>query len=110
VKERIQLHLFDYQRFQEEYEAPIEVTQEGIARAVGINIHHVTQYVRPLLSEEMLQERTSHIQRGTRRRKVDLLMVRGRNRAASLRSTLLAGEVPFRSRSGKIREVPFTEV
>ncbi|MEE9174179.1 MAG: hypothetical protein V3U30_04305 [Thermoplasmata archaeon] len=77
---------------------------------MGINVHHVTQYVRPLLSEEMLQERTSHIQRGKRRRKVYFLTVRGRNRAASLRSALLAGEVPFRSRSGKIRVVPFSEV
>ncbi|MEE9593352.1 MAG: tetratricopeptide repeat protein, partial [Thermoplasmata archaeon] len=110
MKERIQLHLFDYQRFEDEYEAPLEVTQEGIAQAVGINIHHATQYVRPLLSEEMLEERTSHIQGGKRRRKVYFLTVRGRNQSASLRSTLLAGEVPFRSRSGKIREVPLTEV
>ncbi len=110
VKERIQLHLFDHQRFQEEYEAPVEVTQEGIARAVGINIHHVTQYVRPLLSEEMLQERTSHIQRGKRRRKVYFLTARGRNRAASLRKTLLRGKVPFRSRIGKTREIPLADV
>ncbi len=110
MKERIQLHLFAYQRFEDEYEAPLEVTQDGIARAVGINIHHVTQYVRPLLSEEMLQERTSHIQGGKRRRKVYFLTDRGRNQSASLRSSLLAGEVPFRSRSGKIRKVPLTEV
>ncbi len=110
MKERIQLHLFDYQRLQEEYEAPVEVTQEGIARAVGISIHHVTQYVRPLLSEEMLQERTSHIQRGKRRRKVYFLTPRGRNQAASLRTTLLKGGVPFRTRGGKIQETPLTEI
>ncbi|MCJ2531952.1 MAG: hypothetical protein LN413_06605, partial [Candidatus Thermoplasmatota archaeon] len=110
MKERIQLHLFDYQGFQEEYEAPVEVTQEGIARAVGINIHHVTQYVRPLLGEELLRERMSHIQRGKRRRKVYFLTPRGRNQAASLRTTLLKGGVPFRTRGGKIREVPLTEV
>jgi len=47
VKERIQLHLFDYTRFVEAYEAPPEVTQEAIARTVGIRVQHVNQYVRP---------------------------------------------------------------
>src|SRR3989304_2581131 len=41
VKERIQLHLIDCSRFSEDYEAPAEVTQEGIARAVGIRADRV---------------------------------------------------------------------
>ena len=77
---------------------------------MGINIHHVTQYVRPLISEEMVRESTSHIQRGKRRRKVYFLTSRGRNRAASLRGALLKGEVAFRSRNGEIHELPLTEV
>ena len=45
VKERIQLHLFDYSRFADSYQAPPDVTQQAIARAVGIRVHHVNQYV-----------------------------------------------------------------
>ena len=110
MQERIQLHLFDYQRFQDEYEAPLEVTQEGIARAVGISIHHVTQYVRPLLAEELVEEKTSHIRRGRRRRKAYFLTTRGRHQAASLRGALLKREVPFRSRHGETVEVPLTRI
>ena len=86
VKEQIQLHLFDFNRFQDEYETPLEVTQEGIARAVGINVHHVTQYVRPLLSEEMLQERTPHS--------------RGKAEAKGLLSDPLRKHLPSSSTSG----------
>ncbi|MFQ6012573.1 MAG: tetratricopeptide repeat protein [Thermoplasmata archaeon] len=110
MKQRIQLHLFDFQRFSDAYEAPLAVTQEGIARAVGINVHHVTQYVRPLLDEEVVQERTSHIREGRRRRKVYFLTPRGRNLAASLRNTLLETEVPFQSRKGEVREMPLSQL
>ncbi|MEE9593365.1 MAG: AAA family ATPase, partial [Thermoplasmata archaeon] len=77
---------------------------------VGINIHHVTQYVRPLVAEELLRERTSHIHQGKRRRKVYFLTPRGRNLAASLRTTVLKEEVPFRARGGDVREVSLTEI
>lgn len=110
VKERVLLHLFDYHRFLDDFEAPIEVTQEGIAQAVGIRVHHVTQNVRPLLSEEALQEKTSHIRHGKRRRKVYFLTPLGRNQAASLRSALLKAEVPFRARNGEIHEAALTEI
>ena len=58
----------------------------------------------------MLRERTSHIRHGRRRRKVYFLTDRGRNRAASLRATLLRGKVPFRSRNGEIHETSLTEI
>src|SRR3989304_9232797 len=93
VKERIQLHLFDCSRFSEDYEAPAEVTQEGIARAVGIRVHHVLQYLRPLVQDELIEGRTSHIKSRARRRKVYFLTAKGRLPHASLRSQLLTESV-----------------
>src|SRR3972149_8201844 len=83
VKERVLLHLFDYTKFEDAYDVPPEVTQAGIARAVGIRVHHVTQYVKPLLAEEFLIERTGHVQRHARRRKTYFLTPKGRGETSA---------------------------
>ncbi len=110
VKERILLHLFDFNRFAEEYEAPIEVTQSGIAEATGIRIQHVTQYVKPLLEEGRVEGRISHISQRPRRRKVYFLTAQGKHNAATLRNSLFKEKVPLRTRSGLIQEFPLSRV
>lgn len=110
MKERIVLHLFDYARYAEAYEVPADVTQDGIARAAGIYTSHVQQYVRPLLREELVSERTSHVQGGRRQRKAYLLTERGRHHAATLRGELFRDEVPLLTRAGETRAVPFSQV
>lgn len=110
MKDRIQLQLFDHNRFAEDYVAPIGVTQEGISKAVSIRVHHVTQYVKPLILDGLVEERSSHIQRRARKRKVYFLTPEGRLKAASLRSHILKIPVPFRSRNGKVEESTLSEV
>jgi len=110
VKERIQLHLFDYSRFSDAYEAPPEVTQEAIARAVGIRIHHVNQYVGPLKADNFVEERVGHIKKSRRRRKMYFLTAKGHSQAADLRTHLLREEVPFRDRSGHTLNVPLSRL
>lgn len=110
VKDRIQLHLFDYTRFADAYEAPAEVTQGAIAHAVGIRVHHVTQYIRPLMADGLVEERSSRIRRQPRRRKAYFLSAKGRLEVASLRNSLLQEEVPLRTRTGEIIRVPLSRV
>nr|NIN69590.1 hypothetical protein [Anaerolineae bacterium] len=89
VRDRILLHLFDFVRFRDSFESPLEITQAGIAKAVGIRVSHATQYLKPLLSEGMLETNTRHIVRQPRRRKVYFLSAKGRQWVASTRATLL---------------------
>ncbi|MEE9182725.1 MAG: AAA family ATPase, partial [candidate division NC10 bacterium] len=110
VKERILLHLFDYNRFAEEYEAPVEVTQSGIAKAVGIRVQHVTQYAKPLMEEGQIEERTRHIQQMPRRRKTYFLTEKGRHHVASQRGALLQEDIPFRRMGGEVQLLPLSQV
>ena len=110
AKERIHLHLFDYSRFSDAYEAPPEVTQEAIARAAGIRVQHVVQYVRPLMADGLVEERLAHVKRARRRHKTYFLTAKGRAQAAALRSDLLREEVPFRDRAGQTRAVPLSRI
>ncbi len=110
VKQRILLHLFEFNRFADEYTVPMEVTQTGIAKATGIRVQHVTQYVRPLISDHLVAERTSHILGQPRRRKAYFLEHGGRQEAASLRRLLLKETVPFRTLANEETEAKLAEV
>src|SRR3970040_589779 len=105
VKDRIQLYLFDYNRYTEAFDVPVEVTQEAIANAVGIRVTHVPQYIRPLIAEGLVEERTAHIQRQKRRRKAYFLSSKGRTQLSALRDALLPEAVPLRRRTGEIESV-----
>lgn len=110
VKERILLHLFDYQRFSDAYDVPSEVTQDGIASDVAIRVHHVAQYVKPLIAEGRVEERTAHILKSARQRKAYFLTSAGRGAAAQLRDALLKEDVPFRGTDGRVEHVPLARV
>jgi len=110
VKERVLLHLFDYSRFAEAYDVPVEATQEGIAEAAAIRVGHVVQYVRPLQSEGLVEQRMSHIVRQARRRKVYFLTPKGRQQVAGLRASLLKEEVPFKKSTGETTPMPLAKV
>jgi len=95
VKENVLLHLFDFTRFADQYTVPAEVTQSGISKAVGIHVHHVPQYVRPLISDGLVDETIRHVSGKARRQRSYFLTVQGRQRVAPLRSRLLHETVQY---------------
>lgn len=109
-KEKILLHLFDFNRYAEEYVAPPQVTQEGIAKAVSIRRHHVTQYVRPLRESEEVEEGSKHVEGKSRHLKVYFLTWKGRQHTAALRESILQGTVPFRWRDGETETLSLAKV
>ncbi len=109
VKERILLHLYP-RRSKSEYEAPPEVTQRGIALGVGIRLRHVSQYVKPLISQGMVEHHSTHV-RGRRRRQLAYFLTPlGRRQAEELRRALLPQAVPFRRRNGRIEDLPLARI
>ncbi|MFQ5883328.1 MAG: tetratricopeptide repeat protein [Candidatus Methylomirabilales bacterium] len=110
VRDRVLLHLFDYIRFRDSFESPFEITQAGIAGAVGIRPGHATQYLKPLLSERMVEDETRHILGKPRRRKAYFLTAKGRQWVASERAALLKETVPLKRRDGQVEQIPLQDV
>ncbi len=100
VKDRILIHLLDYRQFAEEIEVPLEMTHEGIAQAVWIDVRHVAQYVRPLIAQGLARERTTHVRGGRRRRKVYDLTDSGKLTAYQLRKKVASEVVRIRDTKG----------
>ena len=109
AKERILLHLLEFAKHGEAVEVPRGMTQEAVARAASVDVRHLTQYVRPLEKEELVRERTAHVQGGRQRRKVYSLTESGRMAAIRLRETVKSDVVRLRDAKG-IREATVAQV
>ena len=77
VGEKIQIHLLDYTRYRGELQAPIDITQDGIAKRLGIIRSAVPRAVGTLIEKGLVDEQLAHIDGLTRRRKVYVLTDKG---------------------------------
>lgn len=85
IAERIILYLSNYSKFQEDYDVPPDVSQDGIASALRISRAHAAIELKKLKESEEVSERLAHIRRGKTRRKVYFLTVKGEERAREIR-------------------------
>ena len=109
AKERILLHLLDLSKYAEAVEVPPALTQEGVAQASWIDPRHLAQYVRPLVKEGLVRERTAHVKGIRQRRKVYDLADAGKLSAIRLREELKSEVVRVRDLEG-MREASLSEV
>jgi len=87
VRERILVHLATFELYQTDHWSPIQVSQKGIAKAVGILQRHIPQYVRPMIKEGLVEEHSSYIHGGKQHQKVYFLTSKGREAAGWMRTS-----------------------
>ncbi|MFO8050682.1 MAG: ATP-binding protein [Thermoplasmatota archaeon] len=90
VGDKIMVLLLDYTRFRGELQAPLDVTQDGIANNLGIIRSAVPRAVGSLINKELVEEHLAHIDGLTRRRKVYMLTDKGVMEAKELLDELKA--------------------
>lgn len=85
VGERIILHLAQYSKHIDSYDAPLDVSQDGIAAALRISRAHAAIELKKLKDGGEVLEKLVHIKRGKTKRKVYFLMPPGEERAAQIK-------------------------
>lgn len=84
VSERILFHLHAYVKYDDKYEVPFHLTQDGISRCCKISRAHAAIELKKLKLAGLVDERLSHVRRGKTRRKVYLLTHEGKGRASAI--------------------------
>lgn len=84
VSERILYHLNSYIKYEDKYEAPFDMTQDGVSQACGISRAHAAIELKKLKSSGIIEERLCHVRKGKTRRKVYFLTPQGKSRAAKV--------------------------
>ncbi|MCX6650337.1 MAG: tetratricopeptide repeat protein [Methanomassiliicoccales archaeon] len=85
VGERIVLHLAQYTKNQNDFDAPFEVSQDGIGEALRISRAHAAIELKKLKESGTVAERISHIRAGAVKRKVYFLTQTGEDKARNLK-------------------------
>ena len=107
--EKILLHLEEFGRFEGEADAPMALTQNGIADRVGLQRSHVPRPLKKLLSEGLIRGCRSHVRGGSRSRQIYLLTWEGSRAASALRARVGEARVMVAT-DGGTRKVKASEV
>ncbi len=81
VSERILFHLGNYIKYEDKFEVPFDVTQDGISQSCNISRAHAAIELKKLREAGIVEERLSHVRRGKARRKVYFLTQPGKPKA-----------------------------
>jgi ATP/maltotriose-dependent transcriptional regulator MalT/DNA-binding MarR family transcriptional regulator len=88
VSEKILLHLLEKLKFEDKFEIPYSMTQDGIAEVVKARRSYVSQATKELSEKGLIEGRLSHVKDEVRRRKTYFLTQEGKNEAQKLRENL----------------------
>ena len=100
-KDRILLYLSDFNRMEDRYELPAEITQESIAFGTGVQRKHLSQYLDDLIKDGLLMERKAHIKGMRQRMNGYYLSSVGCGKAKSLRERVEQTVVPVQANGGR---------
>lgn len=84
TEERTLLHLLNHQLPENNWEAPMELTQAGISAAVHVQRKHVPRTLKRLAEQNCLNTTSRHVPGARQRRRVYSLTNEGRERAQSI--------------------------
>lgn len=84
VSERILYHLNNYAKYEDKYEAPFDITQDGVSQACSISRAHAAIELKKLRASSIIEERLCHVRKGKARRKVYFLTPTGKAKAAKI--------------------------
>jgi len=93
VSERILFHLCSYVKFEDKYEVPFDVTQDGISQACSISRAHAAIELKKLKASGVIEEKLSHVRKGKARRKVYFLTFEGKAKASKVSQYVRESEV-----------------
>lgn len=103
--EKTLLHLMEHSRSEEKFEAPIEITQEGISKGTGINVPHVPRAVKKLEEREYVTEKRKNVKGKKQRVKSYYLTNEGMSFAINLKEKLEKEKIIVHDLDGIVREL-----
>ncbi len=89
VKDRVMIHLLEQARRYTDFEAPVTLTQAGIAQGSGVSRGHAATVLAELLHDELVQEKKSRVVQAQRKLKTYNLSQLGLEQATYLRDSML---------------------
>jgi hypothetical protein len=110
IEDRILLHLLDFTKWRDKIDIPLNVTQEGISRGVGVKKKHVPRSLRKMIEKDLLLERTTHVISKPQRMKTYHLTFKGEERARRLRNHVKSITIKVMGGSHNVKEMAIADL
>ncbi|MFQ6013345.1 MAG: AAA family ATPase, partial [Thermoplasmata archaeon] len=110
IRERILLHLSEFGIYENEVEAPDELTQFGIAEVVLAGRSTCSKILQEMEERGLLYGRRAHVPSGKIRRTVYFLTPRGQMEAQKIRGKVEETTVKVRRPSGELQRLRVTDI
>ncbi len=110
IKDAIMLHLLQFSKYKDEFEAPYAITQPGIAEIIGIRRSHVSNVIKGLKGDDYITERTGHVKNIPRKRKIYFLTQNGLDYTLKLKVNVENKKVTLIKDKGKPKTLKLSEV
>ncbi|WP_019176797.1 tetratricopeptide repeat protein [Methanomassiliicoccus luminyensis] len=101
ARERIVLHILSYQKFLQDSDAPMAITQEGIADAVDVGRNNVSKAVNVLADEGIVEVHTKHVKGFASVKKVYFLTQKGFQEGLAFKAEIESTKVVIVDFDGK---------
>lgn len=106
TEHRMLIHLYDNILPNNQWEAPVALTQAGISAAVHVQRKHVPRTLKRLEKSQEVSVQNRHVPGAKQRRKVYALTITGRTRAKLIVESTMNIEVKYKGNNTAIRDIP----
>ncbi len=110
VNEKMVLHLRRYDRYYDDFIVPPEVSQNGIAGALGTSQNHISKAAKKLLALNAITSRLARVDGEPRRKKVYFLTSKGFEIAHDIQTKLTQKVLLIRDRNGMLKKILFRDL
>lgn len=110
VKEKILIHLLSYSKFKDEFEVPQKVTQDGMAKVVGVRRSHIASALKDLKTSEFVEEKKTRIEESERRKNAYFLTHLGEIEGRRIKEAISEKNIQIADEEGNLKEVAISEV
>ncbi|MEL9999516.1 MAG: AAA family ATPase [Thermoplasmata archaeon] len=105
LRTRILIYLADYWKYKDRYQYPIEITQEGISRAVGITVSHVPRELDILMDNKLVEEIKGRVSGKEKRMNVYFLTYDGMFEVEKIKRSIGNENVHFNGKKYRIYDL-----
>jgi DNA-binding MarR family transcriptional regulator len=110
VKEKILIHLLGYSKYKDKFEVPQHVSQDGMAKSVGVRRSHIASALKDLRERELVEETKARFEGQERRKNAYFLTFEGQAEAQRIKEALLEKKVVFISEDESELELAISEL
>ncbi|UCH88121.1 MAG: tetratricopeptide repeat protein [Thermoplasmata archaeon] len=110
IEKKILLHIQNNMKYEQQFEVPFSITQEGIAESIGIRRDNVPRAVKTLRETGMIYEKVTRVEHVKRKRKVYFLTPKGMEYTQKIQRQILESRIKYTTSTGEVKNITIADL